>query len=114
MMMQNMQLLIDHYRPLLTALFEYYLYEAYLPTQTKKLGEACLPYFTIAKFYADFASGESIRLNRTTFNETIANICNIAKHELEDWDPYAITKTKSASHQTLEHQKIAPKIRVNL
>jgi hypothetical protein len=32
MMQANLQKLLDHYRPLLTALFEFYLYEAYLPS----------------------------------------------------------------------------------
>jgi hypothetical protein len=43
MMRTTMVKLLDYYKPLLIALFEYYLYDSF-DTDNKKLEECCLPY----------------------------------------------------------------------
>jgi hypothetical protein len=69
--------LFNYYQPLLIALFEYYLYEAYPCERSKGLVESLIPLKSITAFYADFAAGESARLNRTTLYETIHEVISI-------------------------------------
>jgi len=66
-----------YYKPLLVALFEYYLYESYPSERIRNMEESVLPFSAITAFYADFASGESARLNRTTLYETINGVIGV-------------------------------------
>ena len=74
-------ILYNFYKPLLIVLFEYYLYEAYPADMIGQLQENCLPFSAIEKFYGDFASGESARLNRTTLVEMYKRIMDVDPDE---------------------------------
>jgi hypothetical protein len=74
---ESMTTLINYYRYLLIAIFEYYLYESYPAEQHLNLSTSCIPYSAVFDFYLDFCSGESHRLNKTTMLETLKNVLNI-------------------------------------
>jgi hypothetical protein len=67
MMRNPVQELINFYKPMIASLFEYYLYESYPSDAITQLHESCLPLVAIENFYAEFASGESSRFNKSTF-----------------------------------------------
>ena len=71
-------MLFEFFRPLLMALFEYYLYETY-PSSTKKqqLKESTIPFSALERFYMDFASSDSSRLNSLTLQETVRSTIGI-------------------------------------
>ena len=77
MMRPPIKKLISYYKPLLIALFEYYLYEAYPDEKISKMQESIIPFSAISSFYADFATGESARLNRMTLYETIKSVIGV-------------------------------------
>jgi|OM-RGC.v1.033517474 hypothetical protein len=74
--------MIANYKPLLIALFEYYLYENYPPEAITQLQESCLPFSAMESFYAEFASGESSRLSKLTFYEMFKRIVGLDPENL--------------------------------
>jgi hypothetical protein len=76
-MSDEMICLVEYHKPLLMALFEYYLYDSYKPHQRTQISESCLPLSAIKQFFNDFVGGESARINSTTANETIKGILNL-------------------------------------
>ena len=83
MMQKTMLKLLEHYKSMLIALFEYYLYDTY-GDNFKLLDENCLPYSAIADFYNDFAAGESARMNRITLRETVSSVVGVETSILEE------------------------------
>jgi hypothetical protein len=73
----HVTMLLEFFRPMLMALFEYYLYETYSSSRKQQLKESTLPYSAIEKFYNDFASSDSSRLNSTTLHETLRSTIGI-------------------------------------
>jgi hypothetical protein len=95
MMRPPLKKLFGHYKPLLTALFEYYLYESYPFERSKSQVESLLPLSAITAFYSDFAAGESARLNRTTLYETINSVIGVDPIKLLKADSKPLVKESS-------------------